>query len=60
MENQNTQPYDREHMTDREKIEVLILSGIRNMNQNSEMTFEDLFNEVNRMMNLVSIKSEDN
>lgn len=59
MENQNnpTPSYDREYMTDREKIQALILSGIRNKIW-SDATLEDLFNEVDRMMALITIKSE--
>ena len=54
-----TPSYDREHMTDREKMELIIMAGIRSLNGQHLETYDDLFNEVNRMMGLVTIKSED-
>jgi hypothetical protein len=53
------QPYDYPHMTNKEKITSLLLSGIqRSANYGSFNTLGELFKEVDRMLDLVIIKEE--
>lgn len=53
------QPYDRPHMTSRQKITSLILSGIR-MDANRKLlkNWGDWFNECDRMLALITFKDE--
>ena len=53
------QPWDYPHMTSREKITSLILSGVqRSANHDTINTYGDLFREVDRMLELVTFKDE--
>ena len=53
------QPYDYPHMTNKERITSLLLSGIqRSANYGSFNTYGELFKEVNRMLDLVTIKED--
>ena len=60
MEKERCQPYDYPHMTNREKITSLILSGIqRSANYGSINTYGELFDECQRMLDLVTFKDEE-
>ena len=49
------QPYDYPHMTNKEKITKLLLAGIQaTSNHGSIVTYGDLFNECDRMLELIT------